>query len=378
MKKILVISSVPVYELNSGNRKCIHDYCELLRELGADVSYLLLSNHHTNKKDIEQTQKYFGNDHFFLQKSSLLDEIAYSFIVHFRRSVCKNNFHLDDYCMVGMEHFVKKITSKNHFDIAVVNYVYFSKLFLYCNVKTKLLFTHDIFLLNSKRSGFSTYTLTPNDESKGLQRSDVILAIQENEAVLFHYLAPGIPVYAVFSPFEYTDQPLVNNSDILFFSGYNHDNILGLDNFIKNIFPLINASCSSARLLIGGSICSHIETENLSKNIILCGKFDSPADFYCKGDIAINPVYKGSGLKIKTFEALSYGKTTIVHEHSSEGIYKKDESPLFITSDNQQFAQYVINALKDLQIRKEYKTKDKDYMQKYNMYIVNTYRSIVS
>ena len=39
----------------------------------------------------------------------------------------------------------------------------------------------------------------------------------------------------------------------------------------------------------------------------LMGKIDSPVEFYQQIDLAINPVEFGTGLKIKTCEALAYG-----------------------------------------------------------------------
>ena len=41
-------------------------------------------------------------------------------------------------------------------------------------------------------------------------------------------------------------------------------------------------------------------------NVIICGYIYDLSAFYRQGDVAINPVYLGTGIKIKTFEALSY------------------------------------------------------------------------
>ena len=58
MKQVLVISDVPVFKVNAGNRKCIKEYCDVLKELGANVTMLLISNHNTDKNDINISIRY--------------------------------------------------------------------------------------------------------------------------------------------------------------------------------------------------------------------------------------------------------------------------------------------------------------------------------
>ena len=130
-------------------------------------------------------------------------------------------------------------------------------------------------------------------------------------------------------------------------------------------------------MLIGGKICEILNEKKLPSNIILCGTYDSPDTFYQQGDIVINPVFYGSGLKIKTFEALSYGKITVVHKHSSIGIYKKESSPLFIVDNETEFA-YVLDDILSFGIdRKTYQKKAELYMEDYNSHIKQQYKNIL-
>lgn len=383
MKNILVISDVPIYEMKSGNRQGIHAYCEVLKKQSNNIFFALLTNNGTSEKDIDLTKQYIGDKNFFLYKSSFFEQKKHALILRFRRRFCNYNYKIDDYCHSGIKHFIKKLTNENRFDAVIVNYVYFSKLLDYCNVPKKIIYTHDVYLLNKERTGLpSIYSLSPDQESKGLHRADILLAVQENEQVLFHYLAPSVKCYCVYSPFPFIKQDLTNNSNILFFSGNNQFNIQGISWFINKIFPDIIEACPDARLLLGGNICDTFNKSNaphsVAKNIILCGKYDKPSEFYKLGDISINPVFKGSGLKIKTFEALSYGKTTIVHTHSSEGIFKKHSAPLFITDNEHQFSKYVIDTLLDYKIREEYQNKDEYYISEYNEYISKQYFDVIN
>ncbi|WP_191017334.1 glycosyltransferase [Treponema zioleckii] len=378
MKNILVISSVPILKAQGGNRKCIKDYCDLLKNQGNNVFFLLITDHNTNKNDIKLSREYFGDSKFIQYKSSLITEVKHAFIIRWRRYFCKNHYRVDDFCHTDLIRFVKKTTKKQDFDIVIVNYVYYSKLLDFCNAEKKVLFTHDVYLLNQVRQGTSIYELSPNDESKGLRRADVILAIQNNEKNLFHYLAPDKECLCVFSPFTYIKQQLTKNNSILFFSGYNLYNIAGIEWFIKSVFPIILAVKNDAKLIIGGSICSKISKELLSDNIILAGYFQNPSDFYSLGDIVINPVFHGSGLKIKTFEAIAHGKTCIIHPHSIEGAFNIRQLPVLSASRENDFASLVLEALSSVDMREEYAKKTFDYIKTMNEYIQNQYKTLTN
>ena len=193
--------------------------------------------------------------------------------------------------------------------------------------------------------------------------------------------APAKPVVLIIirntragTPFKYIKQKINNNNNILFFSGCNAWNIEGITFFIDKVIPLIK---NQFNLLIGGKICEILKKKTLASNIILCGVYDNPNTFYQQGDIVINPVFNGSGLKIKTFEALAYGKITVVHKHSSIGIYKKESSPLFIVDNEEDFAKILDKILSYCVDRKLYQEQAKRYIDDYNFHIIMQYKKIL-
>ena len=99
--------------------------------------------------------------------------------------------------------------------------------------------------------------------------------------------------------------------------------------------------------------------------------------FYALGDIAINPVYQGTGLKIKTFEALSYGKVTIVHPHSAEGIYDKFNAPIIQCKTPSEYATHLIEMLSNIEKRKEISNKSIEYIHSLNLYIAQQYKEVI-
>jgi len=369
MSKILIISPSYTHPTTAGNRKCIMDYCNMLRNMGCDV-YLLLVNYEFDylyKNEIECTAKAWGN-HFFLYQTSWLHS-CYKHIKNKFRKYTNYYWGVDDWYPSGLTNYINRLHEKHHFDSVIVNYIYLSKVFCGLNIAVKALYTHDVFIHKSKRVGFKAdFTLTPSEESKGLMRCNNILSIQENETQLFHYLAPRKNIYTVYSYFAINRQPLLYNSNLLFFSGSNQFNINGIKNFIYDILPIITNVYPNICLLVGGKICDVIKEWKIPKNVILKGLYDNPEEFYALGDIAINPTYQGTGLKIKTFEAMSYGKITLANEHSCEGIYQNHKSPIFITNNANDY----INALKKCQTKEDrnnLQQKTLDYMMNFQNHV---------
>lgn len=154
-------------------------------------------------------------------------------------------------------------------------------------------------------------------------------------------------------------------------------NVNGILWFLDNAWPMIVNQDSELRLIIGGTVCEKIP-EDRYPNIRLLGRVDSLENFYQQGDVVINPVFQGTGLKIKTFEALSYGKVVIVHPHSSKGIYQRGTAPLLLATQPADWVKIISNFFMDRKQVQEIKQKDEKYIQEMNDYINSQYISFLS
>lgn len=374
-KKILIISNTPFLPTKNGADKAIYEYCNILKNLGCELYYCC----YTNQSISEQMKRYFNGNVFNFEKSKIRDLLPKRIISRFRLKFCKRH-HIDDQYPWGIERFVRKLNNIYHFDICIINYITLSRVFKYISIPYKIIFTHDVFSNKLQILGTDHFwfNLSPNEEAKGLERCTDIIAIQENEAIFFHYLAPKKNIYTVYSSFPIVPQTLSYNNNILFIAGNNKLNYNGIKVFLDEIFPKIKEEIPSVKLLIGGSICDALTGKySQSKEIELLGRIENIDDFYKKGDIAINPIYQGTGLKIKTFEALSYGKITIVHHHSAEGIFKSQDAPLLIAETAKQFSELVISALKDYNLRKIYSESSLKYINELNRYVIEQYKKIL-
>ena len=84
------------------------------------------------------------------------------------------------------------------------------------------------------------------------------------------------------------------------------------------------------RLLASGSICDLLKTMP-RQPFTLLGRVKHLDEFYESIDVAINPMTGGTGLKIKTIEALSHGVAVVGTAEAFAGIETTEEAHQFVT-----------------------------------------------
>jgi hypothetical protein len=318
------------------------------------------------------TALYWGN-FYHLYQVSFLEKIKFNILKRVRFYLFKNYYKIDDTYPKGLTSYVKQLNNQYHFDVCIVNYIQLSKLFNKVTFPKTAIHTHDSFAYRNLKVNQDCATMDAAQEAKGLQRSENLFALQDDEAAYFRILSPKSKVYNIYSKYEYHPQPIVGNMNIMFLSGSNLYNQNGIRWFVTEIFPLIKIKFPEAKLLIGGSICKVIDDLKKYDGICLQGFVDNVGDFYAQGDIAINPVYQGTGLKIKTFEAISYDKVTMVHPHSMEGVFDVKNVPLFSSDKPEDWVSFLSSTWGNLQTIKEIKSRNEFYMRNLSDYVVNQY-----
>jgi glycosyltransferase involved in cell wall biosynthesis len=340
-KKILIISPTSTHPPFSGNAKCILSYAEMLTEAGYDIFFLWVADYNSTLEEEALTRKYW-KDNLTIFKLNLFHRVLKAFYRYIRFNI-RGNYKIDDFHPYGIKRVLKKIQKNTHFDSVIVNYVFFSKVFKHINNSKKILYTHDVFTNKYQHTGNPWFSVTANEEAKALDRADTILAIQENEGVFFSYLTTK-KVLTAYSFFPISVTPFTGRKVLLFLAGSNSHNLEAITTFIDSVFRILIPIHPDIKLLIGGSICNVISHAYQEDSIEFFGEVNDLIDFYSLGDIFINPTFNGTGLKIKTFEAMAYGKVVISHPHNTIGIYKREQAPILIA---QNYTDYInhINSL---------------------------------
>jgi glycosyltransferase involved in cell wall biosynthesis len=227
--------------------------------------------------------------------------------------------------------------------------------------------THDV--LHERCAQFRRYgkphwiDITAEEESAELARFDMILAIQRDEALVLREMVPDRPVMVVgHSPESVGEAAPVQltgkrpgNAVILGFAGSrNHANVDGLAWFLRECWPLILERTTGAiELLVGGPLRDSLPEIADSPQVRWLGALGSMDDFYAETDVVINPVRFGSGLKIKTIEAMWHGKPQVVHGHSATGLDDAVQSGLVVAADAEEFAARCVELAKSPALREQ-------------------------
>ena len=170
--------------------------------------------------------------------------------------------------------------------------------------------------------------LTEVEEQMLLRRADILIGIQPDEAAELARLAPECRVVSVGVDFPLmepdTATPRPGPMVLLVASG-NPMNIKGLKDFLEMAWPSVLQRVPEAELLIVGAVGDSIGS--LPERVLKLGRIEDLASIYRKARVVINPTIAGTGLKIKTVEALSHLKPVVCWPSGVDGV--PDEARAF-------------------------------------------------
>jgi len=228
-------------------------------------------------------------------------------------------------------------------DIVVVEYAVLSKLLvnLPSNI-VKVVDTHDKFSNRNKKIRLSGglgfwMSLSEKQEATLLKRFNYVIAIQDNERNFFKSILinKNTLVITISITRKAFDREIVvnkqDNGDFImgFIGSNNKHNKEGLEYFIQKHWLPIISKIDNVKLVIAGTV--KVDEKYLAENTIQhLGKVESLTDFYSTCSFIINPCLSGTGLKIKSVEALEFGKVLVTTLEGAEGLASIENCGAFI------------------------------------------------
>lgn len=167
------------------------------------------------------------------------------------------------------------------------------------------------------------------------------------------------------------DKNSAKRKKILFVCSDYYPNIQGFSWFVDNVYNRLNGEFEITIVGTGSDILKkkYIDLEN----IIFVGRVDTLYTYYQESDIVIVPIFRGGGMKIKTLEAISYGKCILSTNEGLSGYWenidKKLKNSLIFRSDNSTDWIDILNSLMSNNISK-FNTDIYDLYIKYYSYPV--------
>lgn len=234
---------------------------------------------------------------------------------------------VDDWIDDRIIQFVGALSAINQFDVALINYVFLSKL---CTALSKntitMLDTHDVFAKRNSRMkdiGVSEdkfyFSTSKSEESKGLSRADYIIAIQEAEGQYFRETTGANVIVqppVMTSNFLAFEPKSTSKLVVGFMASGHYPNVIAIQKLIRSL----SLKNHNVRLEIAGTICGALERANLPSFVRVLGFCESLEAFYESCDLIVNPDELLSGMKVKCLEALSFGVPLVSTKAGMEGI----------------------------------------------------------
>lgn len=339
--KVLFVSPTPTHPQNAGNRIRIFKMVELLKEQGHDVSYVYSNQ---ERADVEAMTHYFADNLHVVNYSEPPLPKKNKWLETQLNKLNKDRQYysnIDDFYNRNLDSYLKNLVKINTYDVVIVEYVFLSKAFLNFPAQTyKILDTHDVmtnrhrlFIENGKKP--SWYSTTAAQEKMGLNRADHIISIQNNEKIHFSQLTSK-PITTIghlvdFYPLSSTFPP---RKKILFLGSDNPSNVFGIQSFITDIFPVVRASIPDIELIIVGKICSKVIDQD---GVVKMGEMPDIKAIYDLSDIIINPLTIGTGLKIKSIEALGFSKALVSTSVGADGLESEINHSFLVANTPEEF-----------------------------------------
>jgi hypothetical protein len=366
--KGIVVSPVVSEPALSGNSARVKEIIHILKSINVEITFVLCPTEamHTRQQG-DAMSRVYGEQYKELNGGEVCrSSVGMAILRRIKRVLKPTGSRLSNklHDFIFKDGFINRKVQKefenlvDHIkpDFVLVEYALLSKLILNIprNIKT-LVDTHDRFSDRNPRiralggRGF-WLSLSPKQESDLLSRFDSVIAIQKEEGDFFTQLlrekAAEIVTLSILSPanidiktgHEYTNQ-------IGFIGSSNGHNREGLELFLERHWLKIIAELPNAKLFVAGAKYPSLESWS-NKNVIFAGRVDDLGQFYQQCAIVINPCITGSGLKIKSVEAMRHGKSLVTTAEGAEGLKDAADQGLFIENlHSPEFSRRCINLL---------------------------------
>jgi len=234
-------------------------------------------------------------------------------------------YRLDDWFAGSVAEAARTLHRRWRFAAVIVNYVWMSAVLEAFGADVvKIIDTHDIFggrdgILGAAGLQPSWYFTSVAEEARGLARADIVLAIHADEARHFRALGhTGVSVIGHLAA-QHLRHPRLRGAERLAVGYLASGNPLNLASFERLRARIAaNGAAERYRFLLAGSICSRLPGSAAPFEAL--GFFDQVDTFYDSIDLVVNPMIGGTGLKIKSVEAVFQGMPLIATASAMVGL----------------------------------------------------------
>ena len=321
---ILWFSPTPSHPQNAGNRSRIFSLVKYFQDRGHHITFAYFAQEGSDPQSLSAMQSEW--DDFYLIPFSGRN----------RKKTHGELWGVDDWYEPAITEEISSLLRSRTFDVVFCEYIFQSKVLELFPAKcVRVIDAHDRFggraeLL--KRNGIAPdfFYTSPQQEALALNRADLVIAIQEQEAEYYRSITEAEVVvigHIINKPeWQWSSPNRGNRLRIGYFGSGNSLNRKSVNAFIDAYAHNLELVAKS-ELILAGSICDRAAEPSAHRvelpsyiQATTLGRIDDIAEFYRAVDVAVNPMIDGTGLKIKTIEALNFGIPVVSTVSGSDGL----------------------------------------------------------
>jgi len=362
---ILMVTHVRFYPPAAGNELRIFNLINFLKKRGHQIAVIVnpLSEHtpldHERLRSIHEYVDYyeeigdFDNDHVLTHGygQPLTTEPALERWRQQEQAFCP------DAVLWRTSEFIKRFSPQ----VIIAEYIWTSRVLKLAPASTfRVIDLIDMFSnkgMNVNRFGFDDPLATSPDEERAfLNRADLAIAIQDTEAEAFRQLKPTCRVITAGIDFDVAR--LSDSSDqtssppvVLIVASNNPFNVRCVQEFSAEAWPIIRTQQPEAVLRIVGKVCHSLV--NLGQGVELIPYAGDLTAAYRQATVVVNPVYAGTGLKVKSVETLGHGQALVSWPEGVAGIPTCADTPYMVSNSWSEMAMQVTQILTDANLSRK-------------------------
>jgi len=350
-EKILIVFPHNFFQRSSGVNRRYFEFVAYLKERGFSIDLLGLKN--------------FGSDWTDFKRQNaggLIDRLyLYNFRIGYQRQRIRTFFRrlmdsrgkggsqespLPDYAFPGMVSLFRKITRENRYDYIINGYVYWANILRepLPGTVTKVLTIEDMISQKIFESATEAVEMDEllREEIARVNLFDKVICLSHEELTYFsaNAIHPDyyyVPVFMA-KPDVHERQ---KEYDILFIGYDNPDNIEGLEWFFGKVYPLLPVGL---RFVIVGQCADHAPD---LPGVTKVRYVEDTGDVYAGSRISINPLQKGTGMKVKVVESLAHGIPVVSTPKGLVGMPPQILGSFIIAGEPSGFATEIVRLLSD-------------------------------
>ncbi|TCM18003.1 glycosyl transferase family 1 [Novosphingobium sp. PhB165] len=237
-------------------------------------------------------------------------------------------------------------------DVAIADYMFCTEGFADVPGVPTAIVMHDLFHVRAGGSADSVALVDRDAEVAMLARADAVLAIQAAEADFLVREVPGVE--AILTPMA--AQPVAaaipgEEGRLLFVGSNTAPNVVGLEWFCEEVWPLVRAARPGVVLDVAGTVARGLSAGE-RPGVRPLGLVDDLAPLYARASVVISPLTFGSGLKIKLVEAMASGKAVVATPITVEGVEAICSGAVRVAAEAGHFADAIIALDADREARR--------------------------